>query len=370
MINLKNKLGISIYPELLKFEEIVSYLELARKYSFDLLFINFIGVIEKKNQILLEKYKKTIIEAKKRNYTVTIDVNKSTFDTVNINYKNPDLKYFYELGIDCLRLDDQFNGFFEANLTYNPYNIKIELNPSTFNSQIENVVSYGANKQNLQALHNFYPQKYSGLDYELFKKYNLKIKSMGINMGAFVTITDHKSDGPWDVSENLPTLEMHRFLEIGMQVNHLLSNDYASYIYISTQCANIKDFESILKHFDFKKHFKINLIEGVTEEEKRILYFNNHFIRGDLSQNILRSTITRVEFKDTDIKPRKFKGDVIPIGSIVIPNNSYNRYKGELQIVRQEIKNDGLRNVVGSLQEKYLFLLNEIHPWNYFKLIF
>ncbi|ALD66504.1 MupG family TIM beta-alpha barrel fold protein [Spiroplasma cantharicola] len=370
MNNLKNKLGISIYPETLEENEIIAYLDLANKYSFDLLFINFIGVIEKKDKKLFEKYKKTITEAKKRNYFVTIDVNKSTFDSVKINYKNPDLKYFFDLGVDCLRLDDQFNGFFEANLTFNSYNIKIELNPSTFNDHIDNILSYGANKQNLQALHNFYPQKYSGLDYELFKKFNSKIKVKGIKVGAFVTITEHESVGPWDVSENLPTLEIHRFLEIGMQVNHLLSNDYASYIYISTQCANKNDFESILKHFDFKKHLKINLNENVTSEEKEIMSFENHFIRGDLSQNILRSTITRVEFKELSIKPRKFNGDIIPIGSIVIPNNLYNRYKGELQIVKKEIKNDGLRNVVGYLENEYLFLLEEIQPWSYFKLIF
>ncbi|AGR42206.1 MupG family TIM beta-alpha barrel fold protein [Spiroplasma diminutum] len=369
MNNISKQLGISIYPEKLEMKEIIEYLDLAKTYSFDLLFINFIDILEQKNSELLEKYKDTINEAKKRGYYITIDVNKSTFDSININYKNPDLLFFKELNIDCLRLDDQFNGIFESHLTYNSYNIKIELNCSTFNEHIRNIISYGANTQNLQALHNFYPQRHSGLDYKLFKKYNDDIKKMGLRMGAFVTITDHESVGPWDVSENLPTLEMHRDLEIGLQVNHFLSNSFVSYIYISTQCANKKDFESIIKHFDFRKHIKVSLEKDVTKEELEIIDYGNHFVRGDIAQNILRSTTTRVLYKDFDIKPRNYNNEIIPAGSLVIPNNNYNKYKGELQIVKHDIPNDGLRNVVGRLDDKMNYILDEITPWTHFKII-
>ena len=39
-------------------------------------------------------------------------------------------------------------------------------------------------------------------------------------------------------------------------------------------------------------------------------------------------------------------------GDVVIVNDEYNRYKGELQIVLMDMENDGRKNVIGHLSGK------------------
>ncbi|AVN63675.1 outer surface protein [Mesoplasma florum] len=361
-------LGISIYPEKTNISEINDYLKLAKKYDFSLVFINFISILEKKDIKLLSYYKEVISLCQKNGFEVTLDVNKSTFDELKIDYNQPDLKYFADMGIDCLRLDDQFNGLFEATLTFNKYGIKIELNPSTFNDQISNILSYGANVNNLRALHNFYPQKYSALNYELFKKHNKKIISQGLDVGAFITINTHSTVGPWEVNEFLPTLEIHRDLDIGIQANHFISNNFVKYLYISTQFASEKDFMEITNSISPKKIIPYKKLRENSKIENQVIDFDNHFIRGDMSENIIRSTITRKIYSTENIQKNIFSENIIKKGYVVIPNDEYAKYKGELQIVSKDIINDNLRNVVGYIPDKFHFLIDELKPWDHFEL--
>jgi len=364
------QLGISLYPDKAPLQELKDYVDLAVKNNFGLVFINLIDVLEKNNQQLIATFKEIINYCKSKGMKVTIDVNGSTFKTVNLDFNQPDLKYFADLNIDTLRLDEQFNGLFEATLTYNPYGIEIELNPSVMSKHLENILSYRPVKQNLKLLHNFYPQKLTGLSYEKFKKLNKEIHQSGLRIGAFITISDHESTGPWDVSENLPTLELHRFLPIGIQLNHLISNNYADYIYISTQFATQEDFDQIKQFHSWKQIIPIELNDEIGTEEKTILEYPFHFIRGDINDYFYRSTQTRKIFKDFELNPKEYTSTIIPKGSIMIPNSSYGKYKGELQIALQDLVNDGKRNIVGKVLDDCLYVLGELGSWTHFELSF
>ena len=48
-------------------------------------------------------------------------------------------------------------------LTYNPYQLNIELNMSNNVLQLENMLSYQANRPFIYGCHNFYPQRNTGL---------------------------------------------------------------------------------------------------------------------------------------------------------------------------------------------------------------
>ena len=56
-------------------------------------------------------------------------------------------------------------------------------------------------------------------------------------------------------------------------------------------------------------------------------------------------------------------------GDIVIINNEYNRYKGELHIVLKDMPNDGRKNVVGRIPENEVHLLDYIELWKVFQIV-
>ena len=54
----------------------------------------------------------------------------------------------------------------------------------------------------------------------------------------------------------------------------------------------------------------------------------------------------------------------------MIVNELYDRYKGELHIVLQDMPNDGRKDVVRHIQEEEQILLDYLDAWRTFKLIY
>ena len=103
----------------------------------------------------------------------------------------------------------------------------------------------------------------------------------------------------------------------------------------------------------------------MTETERKILYFEEgHVVRGDMSEYMLRSTWPRVTFAGESI-PAANTRDIVR-GDVVILNDGYGRYKGELHIVLKDMPNDGRKNVIGHLPEYEQILLQYAKPWKPF----
>ncbi|WP_326133010.1 DUF871 domain-containing protein [Aerococcus viridans] len=73
----------------------------------------------------------------------------------------------------------------------------------------------------------------------------------------------------------------------------------------------------------------------------------------------------------------KFKGHDFPVfnapthikrGDIIIESSEYRHYAGELQIALKDMENSGKSNVVGRIREEEIFILDEIKPWQKFRL--
>ncbi|MCQ4503665.1 DUF871 domain-containing protein, partial [Vibrio parahaemolyticus] len=103
------------------------------------------------------------------------------------------------------------------------------------------------------------------------------------------------------------------------------------------------------------------------EDERICLFDNLHSYRGDRSEYILRSTMTRIYYKDKPFPPHNTRD--MSRGDVLIDNVGYDQYKGETQIALKEMKNDGRVNVVGRISEDELFLLDFLKPWSSFKMI-
>ena len=106
---------------------------------------------------------------------------------------------------------------------------------------------------------------------------------------------------------------------------------------------------------------------GITDDEREVLFNNLHSYRGDRSEYILRSTMTRIIYADRPF-PAHNTVDMVK-GDVLIDNVGYGQYKGETQIALQPMKNDGRVNVVGKISDDELFLLDFLRPWSNFKLV-
>lgn len=358
-------LGISVYPEHSNMQDILNYIEKAGKLGFKRIFTCLLSVDKDKNEVISE-FKKICDVAHKYNMEVTLDINPSVFDKFNISYNN--LEFFKEITADVIRVDEAFNGLKESLMTYNKQGLKIELNSSVGNKYVDLVMSFNPNLKKLITCHNFYPQKYTGLSLEHFNKCNLDMKKHSLNTAAFVSSNNKDTFGPWPVNEGLSTLEMHRDLPISVQVRHLFATRMIDDVIIGNCFATDEELEICSKLDSGILTFDIELAKELTDVERKILYYDDiHIVRGDLNEYVARSSQTRVVYKDADIKEDNTVA--LKRGDVVILNNKYSKYKGELQIILKDMENDGRRNVIGKIPNIEHILLDYITNWKPFKFL-
>uniref|UniRef100_UPI0026135B04 DUF871 domain-containing protein n=1 Tax=uncultured Clostridium sp. TaxID=59620 RepID=UPI0026135B04 len=346
------RLGISIYVEKTSEKEIFEYIDKAEKYGFSRIFSCLLSVNESKHEIKA-KFKRINDYAHEKNFEVIVDVSPKIFDKLDIKYS--DLYFFKEIGADGVRLDAGYSGLEESLMTFNEYDLKIEINMSNDTSYIDTIMNYMPNKDNLIACHNFYPHRYSGLNLDHFKACTERFKKYGLKTAAFVTSQGKNSFGPWPVTDGLPTLELHRELPIEIQVKHLIGMGNIDDIIISNCYPTEEELRTISEIRKNMITFDIEINEKTPEIERKILLEELHFNRGDFSDNIIRSTQSRVKYKNHEFELFNTP-ELIKRGDIVIESSEYGHYAGELQIAIRDMKNSGKSNVVGRIKSEELFL--------------
>lgn len=346
------KLGISIYPERSTFEKDKAYLDLAHKYGYKRVFTSLLQINDDKEKVLSE-FKEVVDYANSLGMEVMVDINPALFEQLEISYD--DLSFFHKMGAYGVRLDIGFTGAEEAKMTRNPFGIKIEINMSSGTNYVDNIMSYSPNTDNLLGSHNFYPHRYSGLGYEHFVFCSEKFRKYNLNTMAFVN-SQSAEFGPWPTQDGLCTLEDHRDLEIATQVKHLILTGLIDDISIGNAYASEEELKEMAEAFNADyPTLKVDTEEGITENERICLFDNLHSYRGDRSEYILRSTMTRVYYKDKDFPPHNTRD--MHHGDVLIDNEGYGQYKGETQIALKDMKNDGRVNVVGRISDDELFRL-------------
>lgn len=357
-------LGISIYPNKQKEEEIINYIKVAYELGFKRIFTTLLTIDENNKNELVQKYKNIIQFANKIGMETTLDVSPSIFKILNISYD--DLSFFNEMGVKTIRLDEGFDGLKESELTYNKYNINIEINMSNATKYLDNIISFKPNKSKLLGCHNFYPQELTGLANEHFLKCSKNFKKHNIRTAAFVT-SQFANIGPWPIMDGLCTLEMHRSLPITSQVKHLILTELIDDIIIGNAYASLQELQEISNiYFSNILTFKIKFSMLALEVEKNIVFNEFHFYRGDVSEFLIRSTQSRTKYKSVSIKENN-SHHTLNRGDIIICNDNFGNYKGELQIVlinQSNIKHR--KNFVGKICDQELFLLDWIRPWSKF----
>ena len=73
-----------------------------------------------------------------------------------------------------------------------------------------------------------------------------------------------------------------------------------------------------------------------------------------------------VSYTHLDVYKRQGNTRDLRPGDVVILNDGYLTYKGELHIVTKDMPNDGRKHVIGHLPEYEHVLLDYIEPWKVF----
>ena len=376
------KLGISIYPELVGEKETIEYIKNAHDNGFTRIFANLLELKNNDEGTKSLKMRERVYKyaTEKLNMELILDVNPSVYREFNL--KNTELKFFKDLGATGIRLDEDFHGVIESVLSNNKLNMMIELNASASTDTFDKTLELGGNPKQLIACHNFYPMRWTGLDFNRFMKLSSYYQAKNIRVAAFITLNeDQKGVGPWNVNEGMPTIEEHRDLKLLEQLEQMYEFDVIDDIIISQQGATIEQFQKInefitkIKSYQNNKsiNIEIELNNDVTEVENNIIKYakpimwegkliSSHFNRMDITSYFVRSTLSRIIYKDIDI-PEKNSGKNLKKGDIVILNNNIGRYKGELHIIKRDMKDpNNTRNFVGKVSLKDVFLISAIGP--------
>jgi uncharacterized protein len=355
-----HQLGISIYPKQTTLEKDLSYISLAAEYGFTQIFTCLLSIEEDKEQ-LISHFQKIMVHAHHLGMQVILDISPKVFEHLGIFDR--DLSFFHHFGAYGVRLDMGFTSREEARMTFNPYGLKVEINMSNGTSCLDPILMYKPNKENLIGSHNFYPHRYTGLSYAHFMKCSQTFKKSGLRTAAFIH-SQTATFGPWPVMEGLCTLEMHRQLPIQVQAKHLFKTGVIDDVRIANAYAAEEELQALSKLQILPFTLDVVLNEQITPLEKKIVLAELHVFRGDVSDYLIRSTSSRVKYKHKMFQPTYTP----PIyrGDILIDNERYGQYKGELQIALKEMENLGKTNVVGRIVDEELFLLDFMEPWDSF----
>lgn len=302
--------------------------EVSKYEGFDILFTS---IHYPEGSETFEKFLDLCEKSLDKNFNICVDLNKDVLS------KNPKL-----LDMDLiLRLDYGFNPKEIAELSKNN---RISINASTIDRKIlEKILAFGANKDNILAIHNYYPLEFSGMGEDYLKRRNDLFKSLGIETIAFVAGNENLR-GP--MHKGLPTLESHR-----------LKDPYLSFVELKRKygmdsiiLAEGVDDRNISNIRDFHKDNRLSLKVRMNDEFNHIKGFRQ---RMDLSEFILRNEreYRKVEASTSFYAKR---------GDILILNEKAGRYSGEIEICKRDLGLVADRNLIGKVDKEHIELIDYI----------
>lgn len=372
---MKHELGISVYPDLRPLEEIKEYFQLASRYGVTKVFSSMFSVEGTKEEVL-SYFRELIISAHENHLKVSLDVNPMCFEKMGATVD--DLSVFADIGVDILRMDLSFGAKQDAILVENPYGITIEFNNSP--TIVQGLMDAGVDPKKFLVCHNFYPQRYTAMKWRKFIDKNKEIKAISrdVRIAAFISANKQPTHGVWDAVCGLPTVEKLRMMPIDLQARLLLATGDVDDVLVGNAYATEEEFKALQEALETSSHLqgeldatlkmlvehglislekpikrvRVTLDPEITAIEKEILFdFFPHLDMGDSSEWIWRTRISRFVYSlpDKEVTPRLMEDEMFKVGDVVIVNDHYKHYAGEVQIVKKPIVNDGTRNRVGHL---------------------
>ena len=382
-------LGVSVYPDIRPLDEIADYLRLASRYGYTRIFTSMFSV-EGTPEEVLAYFRDLDGVAHECGMEVALDVNPLCLERLGAS--PADLSVFASIDADILRMDGAYEAEDNYRMLCNPEGIKIEYNASALDpADIVNLVDRGVDRDRILACHNFYPQRYTGMRWDTFRTVNERLAPLDIRVGAFIASHAPGTHGVWDATCGLPTVERLRdypadlqarlMVATGCVTDVLFGNAYASeeeLAAVAEAVAPVKPVFSEARVEAIKSSFGVDIrdwaskssqakkvrfepLYDLTEVEREILFdFFPHMDYGDSSEWIWRTRTERIAFANEAIPPRRHAAPDFEPGSVLIVNDNYKHYAGEVQVALLPIVNDGTRNLVGRIDEQEMTMFELI----------
>ena len=333
------KLGISAYIS--SFRQLMDWYE--QFSDTNTMVFTSLQIAEEYDEEFAGKVQKMLAWFKERNFYVIAAVSKKALDFLEMKDLD-ELVDTYK--IDNLRLD---YGFTVQDIMAMKSSADITLNTLQQDLYLE-LKEKGA-ENNISFMHKFYPRAETGNDVEYFKEVNQEIRDLGEEPIAFITGNDYRRR---PMHEGLPTLEHHRFMSPYIQYLQMTRLYGMKHLFIGDEQIDDESLGFI------QRFMEDDVIELPVELDKRYreLLGETFTIRPDSPLNNLRL------LESKHFKPREDWTAGIPelwemrgMGAITLDNMTYQRYQGEIQIIRTYFAKDERVNVIGYVSEEYVTLL-------------
>lgn len=333
-----SNLGFSVYCS--TFKEIET--RLPSYVQEGALVFTSLHIAEEMNESYFQDVDAMLKSLKKMGFKIVCDVSKKTLEM--FNYTDI-LKFKEDYGIDYLRIDYGFNIDELINLAQS---VKICLNASTITE--EECIKLLQIDPDILFIHNYYPRPETGLDGETFDDMNAMLIKHHAKIMAFIN-GNEVLRGP--LHEGLVTLEQHRYHDPYVNYLDLCLNHGIENILVGDSIIDMKSFERITL---FNSQQVITL-PVVLDEPYHNLYNKKFTIRSDSPKGLKRLA----ESRGYAVAGERIKPDNCisrKKGSIVMDNERYLRYSGEIMITAADYPQDDRVNVIGEIHEDYLGLLD------------
>ena len=359
------KLGFSLYPEQGKLADLLAYIQQFPEDVVDRVFLSLLQ-IDPTSQETRALYKQVIAACNQQGFRVFADLSPQLIE--DLGWQEDLLEQVRDFGLSGLRLDEAYEPELIQELLENPYGLKIELNASVGVALLEKLQSLGANLSNLTACHNFYPRRLTGLSTKRYHELSQVYREAGVELVAFIS-SQTATQGPWIYEESLPTLEEHRGRSLLSQAKWYLADGKMDYLLLSNQMIDPSELKPLLELLQGNQeiiHFQMETIADLLAVEKDILDYE-HFYRPDVSDYLVRSTMTRIDYAHQE-NPYRPGSRLGKRGDIMLNNDLAGRYKNECSILLCPVELDHTSNIVGHITDEDLPLLDFLQPGQAFRL--
>jgi len=331
--------GISLYTGMgYSLSDNLEYLEKASELGIMEVFTSL--HIPEADSNVYKEAEEILLKAKQLGMTVTADISKHYIDRIDVRKYN----------IHALRLDFGFTVSEIAALSRDTA-FRIQLNASTVSDKyLDALIHNGADMNNMEVCHNYYPRRDTGMAYELFMERNKCFREHGMKIAAFIPLQFQRR-GP--LHEGLPTLECHRDIRPVISAQHLLHSGVDT-VYVGDAFAAEEELKSIAGIKKAVYSIPLRLFEP-GEGEIQILS-GLHTNRMDPGEYVIRSQEARLKPHEKILQRNTVKRKRY---NVTIDNEGYLRYEGELQA-------DERVNVAGDASEAEL-LIEMIKPGDTFE---
>lgn len=275
---------------------------------------------------------------------LTVDISSASMKRLDLQLDAAGFERLTSLHVDMLRIDDGITNQQIADISHQ---LKLALNASTIVDQdVSELQAAGADFDNLEAWHNYYPRKNTGLSDEWFDQKNHWLKENGFTVMAFIP-GNTQLRGP--VHAGLPTLEADRGRHPLAAALRLKSS--VDRIYLGDPLIQSQTLEQFQKYF---QDDVILLHAQIFANAPAYLTQVMHQ-RADVARDVVRLREGRLW--NTVMIPAR-NTNVRPVGAITMDNLVAGRYQGELQLLKSSLPLDKTVNVIGQITKTDIELLN------------